>query len=284
MTVAQAGASDYDARIRRARDLAAAHSFAREVLTFYQQLALFQKRLCAQILQHSGGQAAAPPDGQLRGELDLAVLVPHLPDLLSLLESIAPAPTAQAARQLSLQGPAAWIAFLSDFWTVGGLPAYSRAASQEESTEMLTEFILRAFLQPYAEFLSARLTVPEPTVTQRVCPRCGSLPLLGVLRPEGDGGKRFLLCSFCLREWDFRRLLCPACGEEAESKLPVYVAEQFPHVRVEACDTCKFYLRTIDLTKDGHAVPLVDDLAAIPLTLWADEHGYTRLHANLLGT
>jgi formate dehydrogenase maturation protein FdhE len=53
---------------------------------------------------------------------------------------------------------------------------------------------------------------------------------------------------------------------------------------VEACDTCKVYVRTIDLTKDGNAVPVVDDLAAIPLTLWAHEHGYTRLHPNLLGT
>jgi FdhE protein len=57
-----------------------------------------------------------------------------------------------------------------------------------------------------------------------------------------------------------------------------------PHVRVEACDTCKSYLRTIDLTKDGHAVPLVDDLAAISLTLWADERGYRRLQPNLLGS
>jgi FdhE protein len=107
---------------------------------------------------------------------------------------------------------------------------------------------------------------------------------MGVLRLEGDGGKRFLLCAFCSQEWEFRRILCPTCGEEAEGKLPVYVAEQLAHVRVEACDTCKFYLQTVDLTKDGHAVPLVDDLAAIPLTLWAHEHGYTRLQPNLLGT
>ena len=113
-----------------------------------------------------------------------------------------------------------------------------------------------------------------------------------MLRPEGDGGKRFLLCSFCSQEWEFRRIFCPTCGEEAESKLPVYVAEQphrqplggLPHIRVEACDTCKFFLRTVDLTKDGHAIPLVDDLAAIPLTLWAHEHGYSRLQPNLLGT
>ena len=70
----------------------------------------------------------------------------------------------------------------------------------------------------------------------------------------------------------------------AEQKLPVYVAEQFPHVRVECCDTCKHCLRTIDLTRDGNAVPLVDDLAAIPLSLWAEENGYSRIQVNLFGT
>jgi len=37
--------------------------------------------------------------------------------------------------------------------------------------------------------------------------------LLGVLRPEGDSGKRFLVCSFCSLEWEFRRILCANCGE-----------------------------------------------------------------------
>ena len=125
--------------------------------------------------------------------------------------------------------------------------------------------------------------MPPFTGASRLCPLCGSPPLLGVLRPEGDGGKRFLLCSFCSREWEFRRILCAACGEEDEQKLPVYVAEQLPHIRVESCDTCKTFLRAIDLTKDGNAVPIVDDLAALPLTLWAHEQGYSRLHPNLLG-
>jgi FdhE protein len=113
---------------------------------------------------------------------------------------------------------------------------------------------------------------------------CVGRPLFGVLRIEGDGGKRCMVCSFCGYEWEFRRILCPTCGEEEEKKLPVYVAEQFPHIRVEVCETCKFFVRTIDLTKDGHAVPVVDDLAAIPLTLWAHEHGYRRLQPNLLGS
>jgi formate dehydrogenase accessory protein FdhE len=116
------------------------------------------------------------------------------------------------------------------------------------------------------------------------CPRCNSLPVLGVLRPEGDGGKRFLLCAFCSQEWEFRRILCAFCGEEREDHLPVYVSDQLPHIRVESCQTCKHYLRSVDLTKDGNAVPLVDDLAAIPLGLWAAEQGLRRIQCNLLGT
>jgi FdhE protein len=52
---------------------------------------------------------------------------------------------------------------------------------------------------------------------------------------------------------------------------------------VEACDTCRHYIKTVDLTKDGHAVPVVDELATMPLNLWAQQHGYVKLQANLLG-
>jgi FdhE protein len=172
----------------------------------------------------------------------------------------------------------------SDSWIASLVAYWKHAGRYDQQVGAFAQFIPRAFLQPYAEFCVAQISRAPVVVAPRVCPLCGSRPLLGVLRPEGDGGKRFLLCAFCSEEWEFRRLLCPTCGEEAENKLPVYTAEQLPHIRVEACDTCKFYLRTIDLTKDGHAVPLVDDLAAIPLTLWAHEHSYSRLQPNLLGT
>lgn len=281
MKPAQSGGRDYAARIRRAQRLASTHLFATEVLTFYQKIAEFQKNIYAQILR-SG--LAAHEQGQLRSALNLAILLPHFPEILAMVERSGPAPVRDAARQLSVQGQQEWSALLTDFWTFGGHSGPVAAETQESSGEPLTEFILRAFLQPYAEFLGAQVPEPPLATSYRECPRCGSAPLLGVLRPEGDGGKRHLMCSFCLQEWEFRRIYCAACGEAAEQKLPVYVAEQFRHIRVEACETCKFYVRTIDLTTDGNAVPMVDDLAAIPLSLWADEHGYTRLQGNLLGT
>ncbi len=276
MTTAQTAGTDYDARIRRAERLSAEHAFATEVLDFYKHVATFQKTLRANLIASSGTKSSGASADAFRDQLDLTVLLPHFRGFLSVTERHGPPALVESARQMSLLPSDSWIASLEAYW--------AHAGRYDQQVGALAQFIPRAFLQPYAEFRAAQLPRAPVVVTPRVCPLCGSRPLLGVLRPEGDGGKRFLLCSFCLQEWEFRRILCPTCGEESESKLPVYIAEQMPHIRVEACDTCKFYLRTIDLTKDGHAIPLIDDLAAIPLSLWAHEHGYSRLQPNLLGT
>ena len=50
-----------------------------------------------------------------------------------------------------------------------------------------------------------------------------------------------------------------------------------------AAKLCKTYIKSIDLTKNGRAEPLVDELASAPLDLWAREHGYAKLQNNLLG-
>ncbi len=266
-------ASDYDGRIRRAERLASLHPFAQEILNFYKRIAEFQKTSYDSIAKR-GNTSSGPV--LTRGQLDIAGLVPHFTKFLALIVEYGPAPLAESAREVSSE-PADLIASrLARYWNGNG--------SDEFSTAAFEQFLPRAFLQSYAEHLSGDVAPGEITAVPALCPLCWARPLLGVLRPEGDGGKRFLLCSFCLREWEFRRIICSTCGEETETKLPVYVAEQFPYIRVEACDTCKFYLRTIDLTKDGNAVPMVDDLAALPLTLWAHEHGYTRAQPNLLGT
>jgi len=279
MTTTWAGGtnpSEYDARIRRAERLSAQHSFASEFLNFYKHVAAFQKTLRAKIATSSSVKSRDVLGPELRSPLDLTVILPHFRGFLSMIEQHAPAALAKAANQMSLLPSDSWIASLEAYW--------QHAGKYDQQVGAFAQFLPRAFLQPYAEFRSALMPRAPMVITVRVCPLCGSRPLSGVLRVEGDSGKRFLLCSFCSQEWEFRRIHCPTCGEQAEGKLPVYVAEQPPHIRVEACDTCKCFLTTIDLTKDGHAIPLVDDLAAIPLTLWAHEHGYSRLQPNLLGT
>jgi formate dehydrogenase accessory protein FdhE len=279
-----ANGPDYEGRVGRAQYLAAQHPFAAEVLDFYQRLAGEQKMIYAEARKGLGGRKARHSSDPLRADLDYPFLVERFPRFLSFLESASPGPIAEAARQISSEGASAWTDSLTHFWRVGGRRRKLAQETERESAEMVKEFILRAFLQPHVEFLAEGYPAPSTGERPRHCPRCESVPLVGVLRPEGDGASRRLICSLCLGEWEFRRILCPACGEDSEKNLPVYVAEQFPHIRIEACDACKSYLRTIDLTKNGRAIPIVDDLAAIPLSLWAEEHGYSRFQPNLLGT
>jgi formate dehydrogenase accessory protein FdhE len=279
MKAAQLGATQYDARIRRADSLASQHPFAAEVLRFYSRIAEFQRAFDADIRKDIASRFISPAPGSLRGpmpSLDEGLLFSCLRSFLSLLAQAAPPALAAAARDISRQNEVSSLTLLRAYWDVGGI--------DDQLIGAFAQFIPRAFCQPLAELLAAHTPAGPSVSTAHRCPLCGGQPMLGVLRPEGDGAKRRMLCSFCLQEWDFRRIYCPACGEEDEKKLPVYVAEQFPHIRVEACESCKVCVRTIDLATNGNAVPLVDDLAAIPLSLWAQEHGYTSLHPNLLGT
>ena len=279
MKAAQVGAGEYDARIRRAELLASKHPFAAEVLRFYARIAEFQKSLYAESKKNPASQLTSRPAGSFRAHMPTGsadLLLSRFKPFLSLIAQAGPAPLTAAAEQISHLDPTSKLSLLGAYWDLGG--------TNDQLIGAFAQFIPRAYAQPLAELVATFTFEPPTVVTQHNCPLCGGEPLLGVLRLEGDGGKRRMMCSFCLQEWDFRRIYCPACGEEDEKKLPVYVAEQFPHIRVEACDTCKICVRTIDLTKDGNAVPVVDDLAAIPLTLWSQEHGYTRLHPNLFGT
>jgi FdhE protein len=141
------------------------------------------------------------------------------------------------------------------------------------------KFLWRVVTQPHAEHFRKQ---PAEGMRSR-CPSCGSRPVAGVLRGEGDGAKRGLICSLCSLEWPYRRLICANCGEEDKEKLPVYIADRMPHVRVEACETCHSYLKSVDLTKDGFAVPEVDEIATVALNLWADERGYSKIETNILG-
>lgn len=281
--------AQWDRRIRRAAELTSTYSFAAEGLRFYGRVATFQKSLHAEIQQALADSPKISSARPLRDELDLFLLLPNFPAFLSMIQQIAPGPLAHAAAGLAEKGPAGWQQAIEDFWH-GELELASMMDDTEEvrtgdpleatASERLLAWI---FLQPYAEYLAANREPGIVDGTPSTCPLCGGKPIVGILRTEGDGAKKSLICMLCAHEWTFRRIYCPACGEEREPQMAFYSAPEISHVRVDVCDTCHTYLKSIDLTKTGLAVPIVDELATIPLDLWAVEYGYKKLQINMLG-
>jgi FdhE protein len=234
-----------------------------------------QRSIYADIESHLGVARKQRPPNLLRQEFDLYVLLPLLVPFLALIEGSAPAPLSRSARELRAQGGERWTELLTQFWQT--VPVSDGSLDPAEA------LIAWMYLQPYAEYLADHRETTIVDGTPFTCPLCGGRPIVGVLRSEGDGAKKSLICMLCSHEWNFRRIYCPACGEEREPQMAFYSTTEIAHVRVDVCDSCHHYMKTVDLTKDGHAVPVVDELATIPLNLWAAEHGYAKLQTNLLG-
>ncbi len=279
----------WNQRIHRATELSSVYPFAAEGLRFYSRVATFQKTFYAEIGEALANSPKVSADRPLRDELDLFLLLPIFPRFLSLIQQIAPAPLAQATAILGQKGPAEWQLVIENFWRMDPEFATADDAGQLEIDDLhrrisADQLLAWAFLQPYAEYLANHREIARLDGTPSTCPLCGGRPLVGVLRSEGDGAKKSLICMLCAHEWAFRRIYCPACGEEREPQMAYYSAPEIAHVRVDVCDTCHTYMKSVDLTKTGLAIAVVDELATIPLDLWAREHGYQKLQVNLLGT
>ncbi len=265
----------WEQRIERAGQLARSYAFVAELLEFYREIACFQQSLYAGLDSTRGSTPRNKHTATLLDGFDAGLLLPWFPRLIALVERVGPAPLAQAADAMAKEKQARWGDILAAFWKPNGL-------GTNEMSDAET-FFARALLQPFAEFHATQAGATSAGHADSCCPVCEGKPQVGVLRPEGYGARRSLTCSLCSTEWDYPRVTCPACGEHQSEKLSVYTAGQFEHVRVEYCDSCEAYIKTIDLTKDGLAVPVVDELAATPLDLWAREKGYRKLQTNLLG-
>ena len=259
----------FEERIRRAETLFRVWPSAAEVLQTLVQVLKFQRSLQAFLERSKFHCSSAEP--RLPSDIELFSLLPHFRTFLQIMAASDSTTLAQKAEKLQMASPDVWEEHLQRYWI--------RADHTDPSTEA---FFLRAFLQPIAEYLAEESAISIANYARPLCPYCGQKPTCGVLRPEGDGAKRSLICAFCSTEWEYRRIVCPGCEQEDVERLPVYTAEDFPYIRIEACDICNTFVKTIDLTKDGHAIPLIDEIGSLPLTLWAEEKGYSKLERNLL--
>lgn len=259
----------WDRRIRRAEELAAAESPAAALLVFYARLLRNQKAV-------SDALHARRPSGSL--DRDLTLMREPISRLLRDVAANGPEALANQARTLDLES----------------LRTSVLAHWREPSDR---QFFPKAILQPYAHWLAESGVAPIDRVpmppggasppTSNRCPFCGGAPQLSILDPlsatSGDGSGRRLLCATCLSTWPFGRVLCAQCGEEDEHKLGYFHSPDYDHLRIDACESCRHYLKTVDLGRFGLAVPLVDEVAGASLDIWARDHGYEKIELNLVG-
>jgi formate dehydrogenase maturation protein FdhE len=257
----------WEKQIQRADELAAQSVGSNEMLAFYSRLLRAQKEIYEKLRSLKNWL----PTGNLKNDL------PGIDNVMgSLIRTVAlhgPATLSAEAQSLLKSEPTAIGEMLIDYWR-------NRSDIQ---------FFPKAILQPYARWLietGARPVDRELPAGERSCPFCGGNPQVSFLQSKestAESGNRDFICATCLHSWEFRRVVCAGCGEERPAKLGYFHSPEFDHIRIEACDTCKRYIKGVDLTRVGFAAPLVDEMYGAPLDLWAHEHGYTKIELNLVG-
>ena len=275
-------------RRERARALAASWPFAAEVLGFYAALLDAQERIFEGALEHR----------PRRDRLAAYVAERALGAVVEISVSSGP--------------PAMTESVLSSFHETD-LEAMLESWLRGDALAPVERYLARAATGPVLEALGADAVAPPQARDDRHCPVCGGLPQLSTFAPSSEDlvtARRHLVCSRCATTWPFARLTCASCGETESKALVVYgevgttqaelseqiikartdpearkhaVPAQFPHLRIDGCRTCSHFLLNVDLERNGRAVPIVDEIAAIPLSLYAAERGLSKIVPNLMG-
>jgi FdhE protein len=138
-------------------------------------------------------------------------------------------------------------------------------------------FLVRISVKPCLEIQMEQLRglVDLEAWLQGGCPLCGSSPQMAQLRDEE--GKRYLQCSFCGCQWRWERITCPYCSNKTFDSLHYLCSDEEEAYRVDLCDQCKGYIKTIDSRKLDYE-PFLDleDIVTIHLDILALEKGYRR--------
>lgn len=251
----------YTDRRRRAAELSERWPFAAEVLRLYSAVVDVQER--------AANEAMAEPPASL-ANVPAWVAERVMERMIHAVVAAGPEQLATSAQAMLYGRDLAQVVAI---WLWGG---------EQPPAET---FLARAATMPVLEAVRD-LNVPPAEPSPRRCPYCGGPPQVSCFGLSDDTlvtAPRSLRCSRCMASWTYPRMVCAGCGEDSAGRLPILADHDvFPHIRVDACHTCRMYLVNVDLPKDPAAVPFVDELAALPLDLAAREQGFRKITPNLV--
>jgi FdhE protein len=162
--------------------------------------------------------------------------------------------------------------------------SFARKASEDFAIEeTVLNFLIQMSIKPsviaQAEKLGAQVDLRN--WTRGYCPLCGSLPDMSELKQEGQ---RYLRCSFCEFQWQGDRLKCPFCENSDHNKLHYFYAEGREAYRVDLCDNCNQYIKTVDSRKLAYEPNLdLEDITTQHLDILAVEKSYKKPVSSLWG-
>jgi len=158
--------------------------------------------------------------------------------------------------------------------------AIEQVAADRGLDKQVLSFLVRSSTRPSIEAGREQLRSElDPETWRKIrCPVCGSPPTLSLLR--GDGGMRYSLCSYCDCQWRIDRLSCSVCGSKEQGVLHYFCGEGEDACRIDLCDTCHHYIKTIDYRNLEESDPSLEDLATLHLDVLAAQKGYRRAVPN----
>ena len=143
--------------------------------------------------------------------------------------------------------------------------------------EDVLAFLSRNSIMPIYEAYAKELSnyVDQERWWKGYCPICGSEPFMAEMKEEGA---RFLVCSSCGYEWRFNRLKCPFCENADHEKLRYFYTEKEGKVyRIDVCEKCKRYIKTVDTNElEADVIPIIEDAGSLYLDVLAQQEGYSR--------
>lgn len=153
---------------------------------------------------------------------------------------------------------------------------FEHIARKLEIEKQVLGFITYHSLSPsiclWADQLTDYLNKGEPWI-QGYCPICGSGPILSIL--EGNGGRK-LVCRFCWHHWSAKRMVCPFCEGSRDKDLHYFYNEEETGTRVDLCDHCRKYIKTLDTRKLGRLIyPPLEHISNLHLDIKARDMGFS---------
>jgi FdhE protein len=157
-----------------------------------------------------------------------------------------------------------------------GTPSSDEAEDDDEENVFdLLGFLIEESLRPALEVISEKYgkLIDASEWSEGYCPICSREPKIGELKDEE--GRRYLFCSQCGLEWRYKRVKCPFCGNEDQQALAYFTIEDEEKYRVDVCNECKRYIKTVDLRNTKGEVNLdIEDIATLHLDILANDEGY----------